>query len=42
MNANYAIAIVYLTFVALKMGGRPNVFPHELLNLKSIFSQPNA
>jgi hypothetical protein len=42
MNANCAIAIVYLTFVGLQMGGKPNVFPHELLNLKLVFSQLDA
>jgi hypothetical protein len=26
MNVNCAIAIVYLTLVALKMGGKPKIF----------------
>jgi hypothetical protein len=41
-GANYAIAIAYLTFVALQMGGKPNFFPHELPNLKLVLSQPDA
>jgi hypothetical protein len=29
-------------FCALQMGGRPNVFPHELLNLRLVLSQLDA
>jgi hypothetical protein len=34
--------VVDLNFITPQAGGRPNVFPQELVNLILIFSQPNA
>jgi hypothetical protein len=32
----------YLNSITPRTGGRPNVFPQELVNLILIFSQPDA